>query len=472
MYKISKLIIWILYNDKLIKFIRKITKKMPRVEEQLRVLAYIFKRSNNKGILNRINEVSVVTNINVTMEAIDHRKPMLYVDVSSIALCDVGTGIHRTVKSQLLNLINKPPEGYLIGIIRCSADNKFIYASNYISRLDVEDKVHMKNYSNEQIDIINGDVYFTSDLYTPLAFTELERLRKRGLRVVFTIYDLLPLQFPKYVPKASRMGFVDWLRGVMAVADTVICISKSVAKDLIEYLSKNNNIRLRDLKIEVCYLGSDFNIQGRTQKNNIFTNRIKYQNEDIKEAILMVGSLDPRKAQLQAIKALDILWGNGFTSNLMIVGKVGALGRRVETAILSSRWLNNKLFWVNNATDDDLAYLYGSCGCLLAASQCEGFGLPLVEAVKFGLPVLARDIPVFRELMGDSVLYFKGNSPQDIIDILVRWHHSKEKLGMLDVSKHGILSWASSVERLKSVILDDSNAKVFHAHKDRSEDDG
>ena len=58
--------------------------------------------------------------------------------------------------------------------------------------------------------------------------------------------------------------------------------------------------------------------------------------------------------------------------------------------------------------------IYKNCWAVIFASRGEGFGLPLIEGLSFGKPVLARDIPIFREIAGNKVSYFSGNEPEKL----------------------------------------------------------
>ena len=68
--------------------------------------------------------------------------------------------------------------------------------------------------------------------------------------------------------------------------------------------------------------------------------------------------------------------------------------------------LGKRLFWLEGISDEYLEKVYATCVCLIAASEDEGFGLPLIEAARHRIPILARDIPVFREVAGDHASYF------------------------------------------------------------------
>ena len=80
-----------------------------------------------------------------------------------------------------------------------------------------------------------------------------------------------------------------------------------------------------------------------------------------------------------------------------------------------------RLFWMQDASDAMLDRVYARARLLLAASLGEGFGLPLVEAARHGLPIVARDLPVFREVAGEHAYYFSGTSADDLPTALTAW---------------------------------------------------
>ena len=97
--------------------------------------------------------------------------------------------------------------------------------------------------------------------------------------------------------------------------------------------------------------------------------------------------------------------------------------------------------------------IYAACTCLIAASEDEGFGLPLIEAAQHKLPILARDIPVFREVAGKYASYFYGNDPQDLVNAIRGWlmlyqndrHPKSEAMSWV--------TWSQSTQRLLNVLM-------------------
>ncbi|WP_115760418.1 glycosyltransferase, partial [Escherichia coli] len=82
---------------------------------------------------------------------------------------------------------------------------------------------------------------------------------------------------------------------------------------------------------------------------------------------------------------------------------------------------NRRLFWLDGVSDEYLEKIYAASDCLIAASEGEGFGLPLIEAAQHKLPIIARDIPVFREVAGNHALYFSGATPDTLANAVKEW---------------------------------------------------
>jgi glycosyltransferase involved in cell wall biosynthesis len=147
-------------------------------------------------------------------------------------------------------------------------------------------------------------------------------------------------------------------------------------------------------------------------------------------SFLMVGTIEPRKGHLQAIEAFEQLWAAGVDVNLVIVGREGwkplpDADRRTLPRIMErlrgSPELGKRLLWLDGIDDDTLQQVYLASTCLLFPSEGEGFGLPLIEAAHHGLPLLARDLPVFREVAGEHAHYFAGMDGEALAAAVREW---------------------------------------------------
>ncbi|MGH1573400.1 glycosyltransferase [Methylobacterium sp. P31] len=134
----------------------------------------------------------------------------------------------------------------------------------------------------------------------------------------------------------------------------------------------------------------------------------------------------------------------------MLAGRGGSPTRLVAK-IESHPFLGTRLFWFSDVDDIALERLYRQSLGLIAASYAEGYGLPLVEAAKRGVPIFARDIPVFREVAGSRATYF-DRSGANLVRELRAWLDSLRDNAAIRPEGIPVLSWAQSTAQLLSII--------------------
>jgi glycosyltransferase involved in cell wall biosynthesis len=170
---------------------------------------------------------------------------------------------------------------------------------------------------------------------------------------------------------------------------------------------------------------------------------------------LMVGTIEPRKGHAQALAAFEQLWAAGENIGLIIAGKPGWSTETLLERLRIHPEAGSRLHWLQQPGDADLARLYAGASGLLVASEGEGFGLPIVEAARAGLRVLARDIPVFREIAGDHAVWFSGLDATPLAAALRQWL-AMEKTGQLpSIKKMPVLSWDDSVTAFLQLLQSD-----------------
>ncbi|MGD9540555.1 glycosyltransferase family 4 protein [Methylocystis sp.] len=236
------------------------------------------------------------------------------------------------------------------------------------------------------------------DEYPPL----LDAAREAGVEVVGCLYDLIPLRYPAATALKNSAPFASWFEKILLRCDAIVCISQSVVQDLVVYLREEGLAPPANMRIGWWPLGADFGAvaPGAPSKTA----------EQIATAptpfFMSVGTLEPRKAYPIALDAFELLWSQGCDARYVIVGRPGWNTRALQRRIRQHQEFGRRLFWLDNASDADLSYLYPRARALIFPSFVEGFGMPLIEAAHYGAPVIASDIPVFREVGGDSVVYF------------------------------------------------------------------
>ena len=114
----------------------------------------------------------------------------------------------------------------------------------------------------------------------------------------------------------------------------------------------------------------------------------------------------------------------------------------------------------NDLSDTELEYCYLNSRSLVLPSYVEGFGLPLVEAMQRGLPAMASDIPVFREVGGDFIAYFDLEKPETLAALIRHYEESGEFPASKKVKDWSWLNWEDSAEQLLTRIV--SHVTVAH----------
>ncbi len=163
------------------------------------------------------------------------------------------------------------------------------------------------------------------------------------------------------------------------------------------------------------------------------------------------------------LAAFEKLWDGRADVRLVIVGRPGWLVEELIEKLRRHPQLGGLLFWLQDVSDADLDGIYGACSCLIAASEGEGFGLPLIEAAQHRLPILARDIPVFREIAGEHASFFKGRTPEALAGDVTEWLQLRAQNRHPHSEGMPWVTWAQSADRLKAILLEGDWYKVWPA---------
>lgn len=379
----------------------------------------------------------------------------LFVDISELIKYDNKTGIQRVVNNILNEFMKKKLYGFTIIPVYARTDKTYYYAYEYIDRNIHVDKLM---FLDEPIKYYKGDVFLGLDLIhnniMNLKKNIYDELYSAGVNLYFIVYDLLPIEFPIYSADGVSKNHELWLN-VVTSYNGVFCISKSVLNSLNKWIKSNKKDTLNDFKIDYFPLGTEIYSTKLIDNNFLLHANLK---DSMKKRFnfLMVGTLEPRKAHLQILRAFEILWLNEKDVNLIIVGKAGWKTESLINDINSHAELDNRLFWIKDADDSLLEEIYKDSTCLLAASYGEGFGLPLLEAAQRKLPIIARDIPVFREVAGDGAYYFDDTeSISTVVNSLNEWIKLYDKNTHPKSDNIHYISWRESSNCLLNKILED-----------------
>jgi glycosyltransferase involved in cell wall biosynthesis len=373
----------------------------------------------------------------------------LLVDVTELVRSDAKSGIQRVVRSVLLALHHETPAGYELCPIYYDGF-RYLHAKSFMAMLTNQPKKVQRASFDEVAEFNQDDIYLGLDL-NPGLTVKLESTYQQwlalGLQVYFVVYDILLVDRPDWAPEEAAVGLKKWLAAVSQVSTGLLCISESVANEVRNWLHNNPPKRQRLPNVSSFHLGADVENSAPSKgMPNDAAQTLRLLKS--KTSFLTVGTLEPRKGQQQTLAAFELLWAQQVDINLVIVGKKGWMVDDLAHQLNNHAELGKRLFWLDGISDEYLEKIYNSSGCLVSASEGEGFGLPLIEAAKQGIPILARDLPVFREVAGNHAFYFTGLSGEDLALAVKDWLALYQNKQVPDSKLIPILTWAESAQQL------------------------
>jgi glycosyltransferase involved in cell wall biosynthesis len=239
------------------------------------------------------------------------------------------------------------------------------------------------------------DVYFFPYPAVPIAFYNCD--------FVVKLHDVTPFKFwYHYNPLKVLFGFLI-TRLISIKAKRIIAVSETTKNDLIKFFN------IYDKKIKVIYDGVSevFKVLPKEEINEFKTKN------NLKNFILYVGNREKTKNLFRLIKAVEILRKEGVDLELVIVGRKFKKYDKIDKKILNyGSWI--KIFY--DVSEEELVKFYNACELYVQPSLNEGFGLPVVEAMRCGCCCVLSDIPIFREITDNKGIYFDPYHVNDMVE--------------------------------------------------------
>jgi len=203
------------------------------------------------------------------------------------------------------------------------------------------------------------------------------------------------------------------------MASKIITDSESVKREICEHL----RIRLEKIVVVPLAPRRAFRPVGATASAEA---RRRLGVED--DFILFVGTVEPRKNLLTLVRAFDELTQcTSLRPQLVIAGQKGWLTEELF-ALVEKSGLGSRILFTGYVSDEDLAALYSSCRVSVYPSLYEGFGLPPLEAMSCGAPVITSRIPVIMETVGDAAHLVEPTNVRELTDgIRALWENDEER---------------------------------------------
>jgi glycosyltransferase involved in cell wall biosynthesis len=275
--------------------------------------------------------------------------------------------------------------------------------------------------------------------YTDHALSRLQRTRP----IIITVHDIAYIRFPWLLNKSRQIYKKYILKTSIKKADIIIADSYSTKRDIVEFF------RIKEEKIKVVYLGVESrfcpvsNVEEYRLRNNLPS-----------KMVLNVGTLEPRKNVVALIKAFKELKGRGLKDyKLVIAGDKGWLYKRIFDEV-KSNGLQKEVLFLGIVEDEDLPMLYNCADIFVYPSLYEGFGLPPLEAMACGIPVITSNTSSLPEVIGNAGIMVDTDDINALCEAMYNvlkdkelWHQMSNK----GLERAKLFSWEETAKKVLEI---------------------
>ena len=265
-------------------------------------------------------------------------------------------------------------------------------------------------------------------------------MRNKSLKgIVVTIHDMLPIKHPEFFTKETVRTFEGLLTQLQS-SDHVICVSESTRRDFQDFSSC-----IPQDQIHITPLAADPGMARVTDLDTLNSLRQALRLQPTDKVILSLCTLEPRKNLTTLVSAFELLRqkNSGDSIKLILVGALGwkasELRERIEKSLASEA-----IIITGHVPECHLASLYSIADVFVYPSLYEGFGLPPLEAMQCGAPVVVGNTSSLPEVVGDAALIIDPRSPMDMataIETLFCSAEKQEDLSNRGIAQASLFSW-------------------------------
>jgi glycosyltransferase involved in cell wall biosynthesis len=229
----------------------------------------------------------------------------------------------------------------------------------------------------------------------------LRRLRASGVHTAALVLDVITELHPEWYDEAHRRRFGRWLRAHLAVTESFLCLSRAAEEDL-RRVADRLGVRRR-LPVTVVPAGSDPPAAEPVPVG---------LPSAVGRYLLVVATIAARKNQELVVDAFDLLRRRHPDLSVVLVGREGRGAGELVARLRSHPESGRRLLWLQGIDDAELAWLYRNAFLAVAPSRHEGVGMPVIEALRHGCPVLCTAGGALAEAGGDHVDTIDPDDPE------------------------------------------------------------
>jgi glycosyltransferase involved in cell wall biosynthesis len=340
------------------------------------------------------------------------KKMRILIDFTQIPLKKVGVGVYAMSLLKEINKIDSNEE-YFVAVLRDDREVIELLEDSKVFKVIYLNKIFRKlifRFLFEQIFIPILILKYKIDVIHSLHYSF--PLLPMRVKKVVTLHDMTFFLYPEFHKKFNVFFFTKMIRISLRFCDRIICVSEATKNDVLELLKPKNTV---SQKIIVIPLGVDLGGKVIIDENN--TNILKRNNLSQKKYLLFIGTIEPRKNIKSILIAYSRLSESFSEYKLVVVGRKGWHYKDIYQKVAELK-LGDKIVFTDFVTETEKNILLKSCYLFLYPSFYEGFGIPVLEALSFGIPTITSNISSMPEVAGDAAILINPYNDQELTDAI------------------------------------------------------
>ena len=256
------------------------------------------------------------------------------------------------------------------------------------------------------------------------------------IKIVQVVHDLLPYHYSNFVPFSSRFFGKIFFRFFKYMSLRYIAISQATKNDMIKFW------HIDPQRINIVYLSSFIKIQNFREN---FGNK----------QILTVGSIDLKRNYERLLKAFKIVQDKIPEAELLIAGRIGFKGEKLQKELARIIKKNPRIKYLGHLSDKEIVKLYQTVDCLIYPSLFEGFGLPPLEAMTCGCPVITSNLSSLPEVVGRAAILIDPYNVEEMAQTMIRVLGDevlRKELSFKGIKQAKKFSWDTSANQLMKIL--------------------